>query len=375
MTLADRAVQLAKVRSAAPDVVSLYLNTRWADEHQRDRARVFVRDEIRRARRARPSDTLDGALTWVADEAEAHIAQARDPDAQGLALFAGSSVGLREVLPIAVPFVDAFAVAEAPQLRPLAEVLALNPPALAVFVDGERARLIPVAPADIEEESVLETEVPGRHRRGGWAQLAQSKYERHIEFHRGQHLEAVVHAVAELVERGDRRWVVPAGEAGAVAAFQGRLPAALAARVAGSVAAAWHDTAAAIRSRAAEVVRRREEEAAGKAVEAALTEAAKGGRAVAGLDETLEAVTRGAVHRLLLLASFAEAGGACQACGRLQTGPAETCRRCGGPAGRCALGEAAVGRVLAAGGTATVLGTHAGLARVGGLAAILRFPL
>jgi peptide subunit release factor 1 (eRF1) len=110
-------------------------------------------------------------------------------------------------------------------------------------------------------------------------------------------------------------------------------------------------------------------------LQAVLTEAAKGGQAVAGLDETLEAVARGAVHRLYLLKGFCEAGGACPACGRLQPSAASPCRGCGAVTDAAELGARMVARVTAARGTVAVVDTHAALARVGGVAARLRYPL
>lgn len=47
---------------------------------------------------------------------------------------------------------------------------------------------------------MLEGDVPGRHRRGGWAQLAIARYGRHIDQHRHEHLTAVVRTLLDLVE-------------------------------------------------------------------------------------------------------------------------------------------------------------------------------
>ena len=110
-------------------------------------------------------------------------------------------------------------------------------------------------------------------------------------------------------------------------------------------------------------------------MEAVLTEAAKGGRATAGLEATLEAAGRGAVHRLYVLAAFRQAGRECAACGALQPGDATACRRCRGATKEVELGEALVQRVLATGGTVDTVAVAGGLARAGGVAALLRYPL
>ncbi|HEV8643337.1 MAG TPA: hypothetical protein VGV13_19840 [Methylomirabilota bacterium] len=50
-----------------------------------------------------------------------------------------------------------------------------------VFIDGASARLIPLNAAGPDDEVTLEGRVEGRHRAGGWAALAQSRYQRYIE--------------------------------------------------------------------------------------------------------------------------------------------------------------------------------------------------
>jgi len=44
--------------------VSVYLNTRWSDEHQRDRTRVFLTGELRRAGTGIPRLRLGEERLW-----------------------------------------------------------------------------------------------------------------------------------------------------------------------------------------------------------------------------------------------------------------------------------------------------------------------
>jgi peptide subunit release factor 1 (eRF1) len=254
-------------------------------------------------------------------------------------------------------------------------MLGERPAALVAFVDGERARLIPLTPEGVGEEMVLESAVPGQHRRGGWAQLAQSRYARHIEQHRGEHYDAVVEALAAASEDRQARRVVLAGESGTLAALRNRLPGPLQAAVTGTMPAAWQEPAAAIAGRADELVRRVEAESARQAVAQALTDAAKGRRAVTGVDDTLAAASRGAIHRLLILQRFTETGRACTGCGALTRGDGTACPLCHAHTRSVEVGDAAVARVLASDGTVTVVTDDSRLASAGGMAAILRFPL
>lgn len=371
----DRLSELARMKKAASPVVSVYLNTRWGDEHQRDRVRVFLKNELRRAREQAADPAVREDLDWVESEGRALIEQVRFPEARGVALFACRAAGLREVLPLRAPFVDTFVVADTPHVRPLSEQVEHLPNTLVVFVDSERARLVPLHPDGAEDEVVLESEVPGRHSRGGWAQLAQSRYQRHILDHRGRHFEAVAETVRQLAADNGIERIVMAGEPRNVNAFRKHLPTAVDQRVVGAIAGAGHDATATLVARAAELLGHLQGSAETDVVDGVLTAAAKKRQAVAGVADTLEAVNRGAVHRLFILKEFRSVGGACTACYGLQTTPGGPCPRCGQSTREVELGEAMAERVVSTGGEVRTVGIHAGLAGAGSVAAALRYPL
>lgn len=372
MDAGARLLALSRLPTAAEPVVSVYLDTRWTDEHQRDRTRAFVRDESRRARAA-ASGTLAADLDWIEEQTSMLVAQTRQSAPHGVALFACGAIGLRELVEVDAALDPCFVVDARPYVRPLADAVAATPAALVVFVDAERARLIPLG--DDTEEVVLTDEVEGHHRRGGWALLAQSRYRRRLEQQRTRHFDAVADALGHIAERGGAERIVLAGPTEAVAGFLGRLPQPLAAHVAGTVSGAAWEPARLIAGRAAEVLRHAAQGDAALAVEHVLTEAAKGGRAVAGLAPTLDAVMRGSVRRLFLLKTFRERGATCDHCGALAGTPVTSCPMCGRPPRPVELGEAMVERVTAAGGAVETLADNAALARQGGVAALLRYPL
>lgn len=373
MSVTRQLARLARLSDGGPPVVSVYLNTDWRDEHQRERTRVFLRREVRSARAADPAPGVAAALDWVEAEGEALISQARHPEARGVALFAGADGAMREMLPVRTPFEPAFVVAPRPLLRPLATLLAETPETVVAFVDAESAWLTAVSIAGAEPPVRLESDVPGRHRRGGWAQLAQSRYQRHVAEHRGRHLDAVVAALGRLEDEHDAGRIVLAGPAEVVAALRRRLPEPVASRVAAVVPAARHEPPATVVERAMAEVAAGERETVARAVDAVLTEAAKDGRGVASLDGVLEAAQRGAVDQLYLLRGFQVPGRRCSACGGLQPGPTAACRQCGHGTAPVELGEAVVIATIAAGGAVRLLESHAGLARAGGIAARVRF--
>jgi peptide subunit release factor 1 (eRF1) len=372
--VASKLRQLATTTAGTAAVVSVYLDTRWSDEHSRDRVRVFLKNETRKAA-AMAAGQLDAELAWVSAEGERLVSQEIHPDAAGVAMFAGGAERWREILPFAVPFTDTFAVADTPRLRPLVQALGEAPRAVVLFVDGESARLTALTAQGAAEEVALETtDVVGHHRRGGWALLLQSRYQRHIHEHRDRHFDAVAHALADLAGHYDVRAIVLAGEARNLAVFRTHVSPRLADRIVGEVAGARYEPGSALAARALGLIRLRDAGEAAVALETVLVDAEAGGRAAAGVDATIEAVNRGTVQRLYLLTSYGESGRACVACHALQRETDVACRWCGATTTALELGEALVRRVLATGGDVASVDRHAGLERAGGVAALLRYP-
>ncbi|MEX2147399.1 MAG: hypothetical protein WED01_10355 [Candidatus Rokuibacteriota bacterium] len=251
-----------------------------------------------------------------------------------------------------------------------------QPDALLVFVDSASARLIPLGRSGAGDEVRLESEVDGHHRQGGWALLAQSRYQRHLQQQRERHFEAVAAAVTHLADGGGVHRIVLAGETRNVGLFRRHLPGPLSARVVGDIRAGRHDAAGTLAERGAEIVERAWRQAAHAEVDAVLEAAAAGGHASAGLTAALEAVARGAVQTLYLLeASSVDAGVVCRHCGAMQVGVRQACALCGCTVRAVELRQAMREEVVAAGGEVRLVTEHAGLARYDGVAARLRFPL
>jgi peptide subunit release factor 1 (eRF1) len=376
-TTLDVAAKLQELARRTPGhvpVISVYLDTRWTDEHQRERVRVFVKNETRKAA-AMAAGQLEGELAWIAAEGERLVRQEFHPDAAGVAMFVGGARDLREILSFAVPFPDTFTVAATPQLRPLVAALGEAPRAAVLFVDSESARLIALTEQGAAEEIALETtDAIGQHRRGGWLLLLQSRYQRHIHEHRKRHFDAVADALDTVVSHYGLRAIVLAGEARNLAVFRTHVRPPLAGRIVGDVAGARYEPSSVLAERALALIRH---QAAGKeaaALDTVLVEAEGGGRASAGVDATIDAVNRGTVDRLYLLRTYVEDGHVCPHCHALQRPATAVCQWCSAVTHPVELGEAMVQRVLAADGDVASVGLHEGLARAGGVAALLRYP-
>jgi hypothetical protein len=370
--ISSKLQELARARPGRP-VISVYLDTRWSDEHQRERVRVFLKNHVRETTRGMRGE-LDAELAWITAEGDRLVKQELDPDAAGAALVAGGVDNLRELLRFAVPFSDTFLVADRPQLRPLVTALGVAPRAALLFVDAESARVVALTETGPAEEAVLQnSDAVGQHRRGGWLLLLQSRYQRHIHVHRARHFDAVADALVALVQQYGLRALVLAGETRNLAVFRTHLPPWLADRIVGEVAAARYEPTSVLATRAVAVLQQRSAGHLAVTVDALLADAAGGGRAVAGPDATIDAVNRGTVDRLYLLTAYAGTGAECRACEAVDASDTGRCAWCDQATRPADLGETLVRRVLAAGGDVATVDVHAALERAGGVAALLRY--
>lgn len=374
MDIKQELVTLSETPASRTPALSVFLATHWVDEQQRDRVRAFVESELRRVAVVDPPP-MDEDRRWIEARVAAITAQAELVGARGVALFACAPLGLRLVLPLRATFANAVVLGPRPSLRPLVEVLSAVAETLVVCVDLEHARLISIGQEGMRDEVALTGDVPGHHSRGGWAQLAQSRYQRHIEAHRDRHLDAVAAAARGLMHDLAIERVVLMGDAEIVGALRGALAADVMPRVVAALPGSRHEASAELVARALAAAQHSHAATIAARVENTLVDAEKNVRAAAGLTSTLEAIHRGAVHQLYLLRAFRQGGVECEQCGLLKVELAPACPYCGGPATQTELGEAVVRRVLTAKADVIDVPEHAGLAQHDGLAASLRYAL
>ncbi len=157
--------ELARFSAGALPVVSLYLDTQWRDQHQRERVATFVMRHVRQARallldsdpaRASLEQDLDRITQWE----EKRLHGMAESNMLGVALFACAAVGLWVEFPSPVPFEDEFTIADRPMLRQLARLDEDYTNALLVMIDSRAARVYEVVLGGLLRESDFANEVP-----------------------------------------------------------------------------------------------------------------------------------------------------------------------------------------------------------------------
>ena len=368
--------ELSEVRSDAEPIVTLYLDTAWTDEKQRERARLSVQEAVRRTldhHSAHPQlEALRRTLGRVTAETAQRIDQAGEGAQRGLAVFACESLRLWRVLTAPRPFQTALCVDARPHLLQLARLADDVEPAIIVVVQDQGAQLYEVALGAIVNEATIERPVYSRAER-------ERKSQRQLEEGVGRMRREAVELLRQAWERDPRANLVLVGTSEKVAAFERELPQRMREKVMARLprppgtASRKGNGKAELLGQVVEKVIAHERAAEAAQVEHAIGEAMRGGLAVLGAEDVVLAVNERRVHRLILEEDFQRAGWRCRNCEALGTNHDEVCSFCQGPLARVdSLGEELVVRILAEDGEIEVVAHNNRLHAYHGVAALLR---
>src|SRR3972149_3322821 len=180
------------------------------------------------------------------------------PRGRSLVIFSSQPGNIRELLRLDVLVPTFVTVDRTANIGLLAQVLDEYPRFAVAVVQRDHAMLYITEQRLAEGLPEILSDVPGRHDQGGWS---QARFQRHIEFHYGLHLNRLVEQLAGNLREEDER--------------------------------------------------RSERELVDQIVGAAES----GGQGVAGIDGTLQALLDGRVHVLAVAEGIAAAGCECLSCG------------------------------------------------------------
>jgi peptide chain release factor subunit 1 len=235
--------------------------------------------------------------------------------ARALAVFCSSRDDLFETVKLTRPVPARVMIERTPYVEPMIDAVQRRR-WLVALVNRRLAILLAGSPDQLTESARREDDVHGQHDQGGWS---QARYQRSVEKEVDDHLRETADLVARRwrQERFDRLALGGPGEV--VARFQALLPDELRAAEAGdrvevdlSSATDTEVQAAVDRLAAAD-----EERLERQALDRLLDGIGAGGRAVAGAQETVDALNERRVEVLLLEPTFDGTGAQCPTCGLL----------------------------------------------------------
>lgn len=377
MVLHEELRHLARLPRTGTPFLTLYLNTRWDSEKQRERVRIFVKTKLKECLAA--ADELGGdarrTLEEDAEKVEHYVRglvnRAWDEPFDGVAVFACSGLGEYRVVRSHFPFPESFTCSDRPVLRPVAQSAREGEPALLAMVNGDAGRLLAFEMGAVTREfAFADEEFPGRHEQGGWS---QARYQRHVDEHLNRNLRRLSDQLVRWAGERQGARIVLSGPDPLLAAFEPLLPK----RLEGAVCARLRlDPSSApdvICDEVRSALRAGRDQEDAEAVDNLLNKVRGAGRGAVGPEAVAEAVAAGRVHVLYLAQSFREAGWKCFGCGALGVKAPPECPQCGKPVEGAELGEELVRGTLAADGRVVAVNGHGGLQGEGGVGAALRY--
>ena len=297
--LRDQLDRLASFEPSDAPVVSLYLDMR-PDQHGRDNYSAFIR-KVFPAR----AETLtsDARKSFEADVARINDYLERElrSSTNGLAIFACSAKNLFEAVQLDVAQDGHWLfIGSVPHLYPLARLNEQFPRYAALLVNTNSARLFVFGLGAAEMERQVSNQKTRRTTMGGWS---QARYQRHIENFHLHHMKEVVDVLDRVVRAEAIGQIVISCDDTTRPVLFDQLPQHLKDKVVDTLHLGIDTPGHEVLAETLELLRQKDSESDEAQVNAMLGTWRAGGLAVAGPDDTLQALSMGQVEELQITAS------------------------------------------------------------------------
>jgi peptide chain release factor subunit 1 len=289
----------------------------------------------------------------------------------GLAVFAASAAGLWKVFRLPVKCGPLLVVDHTTRMRPMIEFLDHYRRYCTVLVGKGKARIFLLDPGGVQERSEVLGLVPGRHDQGGWA---QARLQRHHDDRVMHHLKETTDEVFALFKEEAFDQLFVAGTEELVSEFVEYLHPYVRSRLSGSFPMEMISSADEVQEQTLSAARDLLQSKEGEAIDNLRAEVHAGDLGAAGLEDTLHALQKGQILRLLVKDDFQAPGHRCRSCGQLSLHA--PCPFCGGETETLDdIVESVVTAAFLGHCQTTFVGGANGekLAELGGIGALLRF--
>ncbi|MBI3953614.1 MAG: hypothetical protein HY330_03790 [Chloroflexi bacterium] len=254
------------------------------------------------------------------------------PGGKGLAILSSAPAGEWQALwlPDAVP--EHVRFGPGAHVLPLLDMLDEWEPVGLALVSKDTARLMVLEAGQIQEVRRVESEVPGKHKAGGYAGWEGARIQRHLLVHAKDHLKRALEELEGAHQAHPFRRLFLGGSPESVGLFKKLLSRELKSRLVGDLSIDLYATNPEVRAQVLQAARETERREEQGLVGEIITRAAKEQGAVVGVDPTLWALNRRQLHLLVLAGEVSQPGRHCAACDLLLSEEAVSCPQCGGKA-------------------------------------------
>src|SRR5690242_8947065 len=295
--------KLLKFEAASAPMLSLYLDAR-ADEHGKRTFMPYVRKQLNERAKSYELRTPEReSFDQDAERIMAYLENGIEPALNGVAIFACSAANnYFEVGTFEAPFTrNRLFVSDRPHVYPLARVIDEHRRYAVVLADTNRARIFVFATGRAVEEESVENVKTKRTSVGGWS---QARYQRHEENYHLHHIKEVISVLERVVsEEGIEQIILAGDEETVVPLFRDQLPQTLSDKVIDAVSLGIDTPEHELLEETAKVFKRHDSVTDSEKVERLLNEYRADDLGVAGVPDTLAALSNGQVEEMLISAS------------------------------------------------------------------------
>ena len=367
--------RLAKIPETDYPFISLYLNTKWEDEKQRQRVRLFVKNEFKEAQKlVREEEKITKSLRRDSEEIQRYvdgvIHRTYDEGVNGIAIFTCSGIDAFTIFRSTISFDNQLLISSKPSLRQLVQLSDEYRSAITVMVDTDRAKIFEMSLGEIHLESQIESYVPGRHEQGGWSQM---RFQRHIREHMHQHHKGVAEQLVKLFDDERCENILLIGQDHILATFRALLPERVRERIRGELSAEFEEEPSSLAQKVMEYLHAEYLKKKDSIIEEVIETALARGPATVGLRDTIEAINRGQVHRLILDRDLNRQGWQCTKCLALGEITSLSCPFCNSSIETVDLAEEMIRSVINRDGEVDMVKDNPQLNKYEGVGAMLRF--
>jgi len=312
---------LAKAKKG-PQTLSVYLDTDAATGLWKDKVYKL---EMSLAKLGEKAAGTGDARSFEADRGKVTaFLKKYKAKGDGLVIFASDGQGLwwTTSLPVRVPNEARYEAK--PHVAPLAAIFDEYQRYCIAVVDNQNARLLLAHLGQIEEQQVVESAVPKRHKQTEHGIKAEKRHAISV----ARHLEKAVEALDALHKKARFNRIIITGAAEAGPKFEKALPKHLQRLVIARTRSPLYTSNGQILNEVAKIEEAFEREKEAKLVDDLIARAGKHARATIGADATLLALHEGQVFELIVAEGAKLEGVVCPSCGFASGTIVRQCPRC-----------------------------------------------
>jgi hypothetical protein len=361
--------ELASYEAQTP-VLSVYLNVD-PTERTTEEYKLALRQMLKEADSTASHEDIEAVESFFDHE--------YDWSGRSVVVFSCADDDFWRAYSLAIPVTSGVTVARKPYIWPLAGLMDAYGSYAVALVDRQQLRLLLFEMGELRVDQAFAGEdvrklKRGRGSSGGYGRRSGASFSsQHEEEVVKRNIRDAVEATKQFCQKYEPQQLIIAGTERTQAQFREALPAHLRDKVIGAFKADMNASEPEIRERSFEILKQVEEEREESLVEAVFTAAAKGGKGVIRLADTLGAAHEGRIQTLVIARDYHEPGYQCQNCAYITDQSLSGCPFCGGEFEEIPdAAEALVTKVIESGGKVEVVEDNAKAAEFG-VGALLRY--